>query len=98
MRIKRIERRNLIDSGIEILAFGTLRRPDTGEEIEFIYELTADLGRQIRRAPWEDESVPTLRPASGSEWINIHVAPPGPIKKEPNQPPEPTAPSGRGSS
>lgn len=65
LRIKRIERRSLIDAGIEIIAFGTLRRPDTGEEVQFIYELTAGLGSELRRAPWEDESTPALRPTPG---------------------------------
>jgi hypothetical protein len=59
--IKRIERRNLAPHGIEIVAFGVVRMPDTEVETDFVYELTVGLGEQIRRAPWQDESVPELQ-------------------------------------
>jgi hypothetical protein len=61
VKISKIERRNLIDHGTEVLAFGVLTWPDGKRTIKFIYELTDGLGDQIRRAPWEDDSVPVLR-------------------------------------
>jgi len=61
VRITRIERRNLIDHGTEILAFGVIRMPTTGLETEFIYELTVSLGDQIRRPPWQDLSMQERR-------------------------------------
>ena len=63
VRITRIERRNLIDHGTEIVAFGVVRIPNTGTETEFLYELTVGLGERIRRAPWQDQSVPEFRSA-----------------------------------
>lgn len=53
VRIRKIERRNLIDHGVETLAFGVLRRPDTGVEVEFIFDLSSDMGRTVPKAPWE---------------------------------------------
>lgn len=67
VKITRVERRNLVDHGIEILAFGVVRMPDTGIETEFVYELTAGLGERIRRAPWQDQSVPEFRSAEKKE-------------------------------
>lgn len=61
VRITRIERQNLIDSGTLIAAHGFVRKPGRDTETEFVYELTVKLGYQIRRAPWEDNSIPAIR-------------------------------------
>jgi hypothetical protein len=63
LRVERIERRNLVDAGVEILAFGMIRNPKTGKMEAFVHELTRDLGNTIGRAPWEDSTVPKLRDA-----------------------------------
>ncbi len=63
LRVERIERRNLIDAGVEILVFGVIRNPKSGKFEPFAHALTRGLGSTIGRAPWEDSSVPEVRGA-----------------------------------
>lgn len=75
LRLERIERRNLIDAGVEILAFGVIRNPESGAMEPFVHELTRGLGSTLGRAPWEDSSVPERRKAIMNGIRDFRIGP-----------------------
>jgi len=53
IKILKIEKRNLVDHGTEILAFGVLKRFPNETDTPIVFELTEGLGGSLRLAPWE---------------------------------------------
>jgi hypothetical protein len=76
LRVDKIERRNSIDHGVEVLAFGIIRHPDTGKMEPFAYKLTRNGGGAIVHAPWEGDNVPELRKAELGGIRDFKIGPP----------------------
>lgn len=53
LKIRKIEKRNLVDHGIEVLAFGTLYDFPKNRNTDFIFEFTEGGSSGFRKAPWE---------------------------------------------
>lgn len=82
VRLERFERRNLIDHGVEVLAFGQIRHPQTGKMEPFTFWITDDGGNVTVRAPWEDSTVPDFRSTEMTGIRDFGIGAPVNAKKD----------------